>query len=105
MVLILGLSFLTSAYAGREDWEGLFVVKDENSDNSFSIKHTTKEVIIADFLHIVNQCHEIRKGNSINGVVSKDNANLCVDSNIATFTSDFKLNYKLIFKSKLNYLT
>lgn len=85
IAFLFGLSFIvTSAYAGKEDWTGVFTIND-GSRSPKEVRHTPTAVSYAFF-----NCKDIQlgKGCKINGVVIKEDVNLRVDSDVETFTAE-----------------
>ncbi|PJD91381.1 MAG: hypothetical protein CK424_07100 [Legionella sp.] len=89
IVLALAASsiWLTSAYAGSEDWKGVFVVRGSDG-NEYTIRHTPSNVR---FLFMsAGQCMHLSKGSSINGLVMPENIDLCTNLNVDDFTKEMQ---------------
>lgn len=84
IAFLFGLSFITSAFAGKEDWTGIFTIND-GSRSSKEVRHSPTSVSYSFF-----NCKDIHlgKGCTINGVEIKEDVNLRVDSDVETFTAE-----------------
>ncbi|MCA0402541.1 MAG: hypothetical protein LCH30_01955 [Proteobacteria bacterium] len=78
---------LTSAvsYAGNEDWTGVFNFAD-STGKIHTVNHSPTKVSLEFFN--VGSCLSLSKGTKINGLVIKENVNLCVKSKVSTFTNE-----------------
>lgn len=83
--IVLGLSLVTGAFAGSEDWNGSFSFKDNNGE-THSVVHAPNYIQFMFFR--VGSCLRLSKGASMNGFVIPENVELCTKTNVETFTNE-----------------
>lgn len=81
--MILSLSLVASAFAGSEDWSGTFTIQAHNGSVQ-SIEHSPNGVSFLFFR--VGSCLFLSKGSRVNGLVMKEDINLCRDMDVEQFT-------------------
>lgn len=85
LILIAALGLSSVAFAGTEDWNGVFTVQDSNGGLQ-TVSHTPTRVKFIFFS--AGGCIHLGKGSKINGIEFKDDINLCTISDIQTFTNE-----------------
>lgn len=85
MVLTAALGLSSAAFAGTEDWNGIFTVQDANGRLQ-TVSHTPTRVQFIFFG--AGGCIHLGKGSKINGIEFKEDVNLCTASDIQTFTNE-----------------
>ena len=84
-VLVLGLFYVTSSFAGSEDWNGVFNVKMSATEKA-DVTHTPTGVKFLFFS--AGKCLKLNKGMIINGIEIKEDVALCVSDNVGKFTAE-----------------
>ena len=85
ILVVLGLSLATSAFAGPEDWNGAFTFQDSTGEEH-SIVHAPNYIQFM-FLR-VGSCLLMRKGSKMNGMIIPENVEFCTSANVEKFTNE-----------------
>jgi hypothetical protein len=85
LIIVLGFSGITSAFAGVEDWTGVFTVQDPTGGLQ-NVNHTPNRVRFMFFS--AGTCIKLAKGSRVNGIEFKEDISLCSGSDIQTFTNE-----------------
>ena len=95
-IIALGLLIITNSFAGKEDWKGEFTINDA-PESTNKVTHTPSSVSYLCFY--TKECIHFSKGCTVNGVIFKEDVNLCRDSNITTFSNEVAKLGKILDKS------
>ncbi len=85
IAVILSVFLATSAFAGTEDWQGSYSIELPDG-NTTTIIHTPTFVQFT-FMR-AGKCINLSKGSNMNGLILKQDVELCVASNIDEFTNE-----------------
>lgn len=85
VALVLSFVCATSAFAGKEDWNGAYKVKVSETE-VWDVLHTPTRTQVLFFSSGV--CTHLGKGAKLNGVVIKENIDICVAENALNFTNE-----------------
>jgi hypothetical protein len=96
LTLVLGISGISSALAGIEDWNGVFTVQDSDGRLQ-TVTHTPMKVQFMFFSAGV--CLHFGKGSKINGIEFKEEVNFCTNSDIPSFTNEVQKLGVIVDKS------
>ncbi|MDR3442070.1 MAG: hypothetical protein P4L65_03545 [Legionella sp.] len=86
-IVALALSFVcaTSAFAGKEDWNGAYKVQVSETE-IWDVIHTPTRTKVLFFS--TGGCTHFGKGANLNGVMIKDDIDICVAENVPNFTNE-----------------
>lgn len=85
LAFCLFLGFSSYSFAANSNWTGQYQVKMPNEQVEV-VTHTPNFVRFMFFT--VGKCLFLHKGSSINGIVFKEDVQLCTDSSIDEFTTE-----------------
>ncbi len=84
---LLSFITLTSAFAGTEDWNGNFTIRDSKGDLQ-TVIHAPNYVKFM-FLN-AGSCLRFGKGSKLNGIEFTDNVELCTNANVQFFIKEIQ---------------
>lgn len=93
---LLGLSLITSAFAGTEDWKGVYNIK-FSSGQTQTLTHTSTSV---QFLFMTSgKCMHLAKGSKVNGIEIKETVDLCTQTKVDVFTREVQKLGNIVSKT------
>lgn len=97
--IFMGLAiacFWSSAFAGDEDWSGKFTIRNATGN----IQTVTHEPTYIEYLFFhIGQCLFLRKGSSINDIVTEVDTELCTHARVEKFTGEVQKLGSILNKS------
>lgn len=83
--VLLGCLWMTTAFAGVEDWDGIFFVRYASGD-TLIVTHTP--TLVRFLSYMTGHCLYSPDGMTINGVKVKETFRFCTDYDIPTFLNE-----------------